>query len=76
MLFIYDAPTYATFTVAEMLFPLTMAWYDASGIFINSRNVEPGPTPVAAPGKFQYLLEVPTGNNLPPLTGSYLKIVN
>lgn len=74
MLFMYDIPTYTAFTVKDMLFSLFIAWFNEDGIFIGSRTVDPGPTPVVAPGRFKYVLELPSWNKVPPLEGSLLRI--
>lgn len=62
MLFCFDTPTYAAFSMKDMLFDLDIAWYDNAGKMIQSGSFTAGQTtPLVCSQAFSYVLEVPAG---------------
>lgn len=66
MLFDFGEPTTGTFWMKDTPMPLSIAWFDASGNFVSTTDMEPClnrsecPT-YAATGPYRYALEVPKG---------------
>lgn len=63
----YSSPSYAPFSVAEMLFDLHIAWYDLYGAQIKRQEALAGSSqPIYAPSAYNYVLEsanpIPQGN--------------
>jgi uncharacterized membrane protein (UPF0127 family) len=66
ILFRYPSALTAIFTGRGIAFPLSMAWFDATGGFIGATDVVPCPNagncpPSTAPRPFRYALQVPQG---------------
>jgi len=62
MLFIYQIPSYAPFSVQDMLFDLDIAFYDVKGKLLKVTTAVAGDSnPVYAPAAYSYVLEAPVG---------------
>jgi len=62
MLFVYDSPTYAPFSMIDMLFDLDVAWFDRSGKLLKKGSYKAGdPNPLVCHTAFSYVLECPAG---------------
>lgn len=62
MLFFYDVPTYAPFTMAETAFDLDIGHYTSDGRLIQAGTHKAyGNTLVTCPQAFSYVLEMPAG---------------
>ena len=71
MLFRFDEDTTTAFYMKDTPLPLSIAWFDASGAFVSSADMEPclgrRSCPTYAPaGPYRFALEVPQGG-LPAL---------
>lgn len=80
MVFRYLAPTTGAFWMKNTLLPLSIAFYDESGVFIDAFDMEPcvaDPCPsYPTPTDFVYTIEVPQGDleRLTLVTGSVLDV--
>ena len=62
MLFYYNIPTNAMYTMKDMLFDVEIAWYDGAGILLDIQHIEAGhESPVATSSAFNYVIEAPVG---------------
>lgn len=66
MIFGFDADTTATFFMRNVPVPLSIAWFDASGRFVSSADMEPCPNQDGCPqysavGPYRFALEVQKG---------------
>jgi uncharacterized membrane protein (UPF0127 family) len=66
MAFVYDRPTNSSFWMKDTLLPLSIAYYDADGMFVGAQDMEPcSPGTTCAvyppPGEFSIAIEVPQG---------------
>ena len=65
MLFVWDAPTTATFGMLDTMMPLDIWWFDGDGILLGSTRMEPCPAEPCAghgsPGPIRWALETPAG---------------
>ena len=62
MLFVYQVPSYAPFSVKDMLFDLDIAFYDVQGILMKSTTASAGSLdPIYSPRAYSYVLETPAG---------------
>jgi uncharacterized membrane protein (UPF0127 family) len=71
MLFRFDADTTTSFYMKDTLIPLSIAWFDADGLFVSATDMEPCPDRVGCPtygaaAPYRYALEVAKGG-LPAL---------
>jgi uncharacterized membrane protein (UPF0127 family) len=67
MVFRFERETTSTFTMAETLIPLSIAWFDASGTLVDQAEMTPCPEGVNCPSyasdrPYRYALEVPVGD--------------
>lgn len=67
MLFVYEAPTPATFGMLDTLIPLDIWWFDGNGLLVGSGEMEPCPEEPCAsyrsPGPVMWVLETPSGTH-------------
>jgi uncharacterized membrane protein (UPF0127 family) len=66
MAFVYDRPTNSAFWMKDTVMPLSIAYYDADGMFVGAQDMEPcAPGTECAvyppPGEFTIAIEVPQG---------------
>jgi uncharacterized membrane protein (UPF0127 family) len=71
MLFRFSSDTSGAFYMKDTLIPLSIAWFDAQGLFVSAADMEPCPDDVGCPtytaaAPYRYALEVPKGG-LPAL---------
>ena len=66
MLFVYEQPRSASFTMFNTVLPLDAWWFDESGALIGSAEMEPCPekpcTSYRSPGAVMWVLETPQGD--------------
>jgi uncharacterized membrane protein (UPF0127 family) len=68
MVFRFESPSTAEFTMQDTRIPLSIAFFDADGAFVSSRDMDPCPPGTAdcptyaAGGPYLHALEVPQGN--------------
>jgi uncharacterized protein len=66
MVFVYDRPRTTRFTMRNTLMPLSIAFFDADGVFIEAFDMEPCVAepcpPYPTPEQFLVAIEVPQGN--------------
>jgi uncharacterized protein len=72
MVFVYETDSYLPYTMSTVPIPLSIAWFDASGGFLDSREMEPCPSGDGCPGypppqPYRYALEVQGPDGLAPL---------
>lgn len=65
MLFVWDAPTSATFEMRDTLIPLDIWWFDGDGNLLGSTPMVPCPAEpcvgYGSPGPIGWALETPAG---------------
>lgn len=65
MLFTYQAPSSATFTMKNTLMPLDLWWFNSSGVLIGRTEMEPCTedecTDYRSPGLIMWTIETPAG---------------
>lgn len=67
MLFVFDAPSSARFTMADTLIALDIGWYDSAGALVDRTTMQPCPgteaecPTYAARGPYRYALETEAG---------------
>jgi uncharacterized protein len=70
MVFVYDADSEGRYWMKNTPMPLSIAWFDAAGVFVSSADMDPCTAPdcptYGAAGPYRYALEVPKGR-LPAL---------
>jgi len=82
MVFSFQTDTRVAFWMKDTLLPLSIAWFDASGLFVSSADMQPCPAgerrcpTYGATGPYQFALEVPIGEgaSLGLVSGSRLQI--
>lgn len=71
MVFVFDNDTTSRFYMRNTPMPLSIAWFDAAGLFVSATDMEPCEQELSCPlygatGPYRYALEVPKGK-LPAL---------